>query len=240
MLIALSALIIALAFFINFLMGFGAGLISIPLLGIFLPMTDAVSLVMLFQFLTGAAIIGIYKDVDWLKILALAPSSLIGIVIGVFSLKYINDDYVRIFLAAFIIIYLIKSQLGKDYIGKTVKALGVHGAGFIGGMIGGLVGMGAPFYVVFFKENGMNGKAFRASMIVILFLSYATRLPLSLSVGFVDMALFKQFLIILPAFVIAAIAGQKLHVKIPEKLFQNVTDGLLFVSAISLIAKALT
>lgn len=238
--LALSALIIALAFFINFLMGFGAGLISVPLLGIYMPMADAVSLVMLFQFLTGAAILKIYKQVDWQKIIALAPSSFIGVIIGVFSLKYVNDDYVRLFLAVFILIYLVKSQLGRDYIGATVKKLGTHGAGLIGGLIGGLVGMGAPFYVVFFRENGAQGSVFRANMIVILFLSYVTRLPLSFGIGVVDVTLLKDFLIILPAFVVAAVAGQKLHVKIPEKLFHNVTDGLLIVSSLSLIAKALT
>jgi len=240
MTLLLSAAIIAFAFFIQFLMGFGGGMISIPMLSLFMPIADAVSFVMLFQFLTGVAIFTMYKDVDWKKILILIPSSMIGILIGIFSLKYINDDYVRIFLAAFIFIYLIKSQLGKDYIGAVVKVLGVHGSGLIGGLISGLVGMGAPFYVVFFKESGCEGKTFRANMIVILFLTYLMRVPISVGIGFIDMALFKNFMLVLPAFVIAAFAGQKLHVKVPEHLFQTVTDLLLFVSALSLLVKALT
>ncbi|MFK7839875.1 MAG: sulfite exporter TauE/SafE family protein [Bdellovibrionales bacterium] len=237
--LALSGLIIAFAFFIQFLMGFGGGLVAVPLLGIYMPMADAVNLVMLFQLMTGIAIISIYKDVDWQTIKVLIPSSLIGIVIGVFGLKYINGDAIRIFLALFIILYLAKAHMGKDYIGQSVKKCGTHGAGLAGGFIAGLVGMGAPIYVVFFNENNVSGKTLRANMLVILFLTYLARLPLSAGAGLITPQLFKDFVLIIPAFLLAAFLGQKINTKINEHLFAKIMGVLLLASAISLLAKAL-
>ncbi len=235
--IYITGAIMAFAFFIQILMGFGGGLIAIPLLSLFVPISYAVTLVMIFQFLTGFAVIASRKDIDWSIIKAVMPATCLGIIIGVFGLRYINDDLVRIFLAAFLIIYLLKSIFGIDFIKNSVVKIGDHGVGLLGGFIAGLIGMGAPIYVVYFAEKGIKNASFRANMLTILFISYVLRLPLSAGLGFIDKNMLINAAYILPAFLIAIFLAQKIHLKIPEALFKNIVNILLGLSTIVLLTK---
>src|SRR5258708_33640020 len=61
----LAAIIIAIAFFGESIFGFGGGLISIPLLSLLIGVKGAVTLVLIFQLLTGLLIWKSYKHIDW-------------------------------------------------------------------------------------------------------------------------------------------------------------------------------
>ena len=70
----LTAIIIAVAFFAQSLLGFGGGLLCIPLISLYMPIQDAVSLVMVFQFSMGLLIFKTYKDISWQPIFKMLPT----------------------------------------------------------------------------------------------------------------------------------------------------------------------
>ena len=72
--IAATAAILLAAYFIRGITGFGSGLISVPLLALFLPLTFVVPVILLLDF-TASLVIGGFsrQHVRWRELLILIP-----------------------------------------------------------------------------------------------------------------------------------------------------------------------
>ncbi|MCB1532019.1 MAG: sulfite exporter TauE/SafE family protein [Alphaproteobacteria bacterium] len=234
------ALIIAFGFFVQATMGFGAALISVSILSIFFPIADMVTLVLVFQFMSaGLLTIANRKDVEWRRVFSLMPLTVVGLVFGVLCLKYVNEDYVRIFLAGYILLYLLSARFALNVFKLIVDKSGIHGTGFMGGSLMGLIGMGGPPYAIYLKENTKTHTKFRADLLAIFLVVNIIRLPLSFSIDVASEAIWMMALYTAPFFLFAIWAGHKLHVRIPESIFKIGIDLLLFGSALSLLTKVL-
>lgn len=235
--VLIPALIIGFAFFVESTLGFGGGLVAIPLLGFIFPMSKAVALAAVFQLLMGFLTVKTYRDVAWERWKRFLPGMIVGVLAGSVSIQYFNDDFVRVFLALLIIAYLARSRLRKTYGLITIK--NTDALSFCGGWIMGLIGAGGPLYVVYFREHTSGLKAFRASLIMAFLVTNCLRIPGYLSTGAMDADVLKTAAFALPGFLLALWGGQVLHDRIPVGAFHAFVDILLLVSSLSLITKAL-
>ncbi len=112
--------IIAFAFFTQSLIGFGGGLICIPLLSLFMPVQDVVSMVMVYQFSMGLLIFKIHHHIKWQYLLKMLPATVIGAICGVFLLNYIHGDVMRGILAGYIILHLLRKHTSFDPLGWLI------------------------------------------------------------------------------------------------------------------------
>ncbi len=79
---AMAAILLA-AYFIRGITGFGSGLISVPLLALFLPLKFVVPLILLLDFTASVVIGGLnFKRVKWGEIGVLIPFGVVGVVLG--------------------------------------------------------------------------------------------------------------------------------------------------------------
>ncbi|MCB1651159.1 MAG: sulfite exporter TauE/SafE family protein [Alphaproteobacteria bacterium] len=237
--IFLFAFIASVAFFIQAALGFGGGLVSIPVLSLFMPVHEAVSYIMAFQFLIGLTLFKVYRDVDWSVIRFLLPGTVAGALVGMGLLAYLPQNAVQLFLAIFILLYLAQERLGVQWLKNLVARLGSFVSGFLGGMIAGLIGMGAPIYVLYFKARGMRTASLRANLVLILFLANVVRFPVALSTSLMPVHIVMLVIYTLPFFMFAMWLGVKTHDRLPDVLFRRTVDGALLLSSVSLIAKAL-
>ncbi len=236
--IALATIVIFCSFFTQAAIGFGGGLISIPLTSLFIPVSDAVSFVLIFQFLMGLIIIKTYKHIDFGVLIRLLPGTIIGSLCGILILKNIDANIVRFGLGLFILLYLAENYFKLQIFKKIILKIGGYVTGFIGGILMGVIGMGGPVYVMFLKETIKSTASFHATITTIFFLSHLTRLPASYATSLLTKDILVMSIIAFPAFLLAMWLGYKAHNKISETVFKNIVNMLLLLSAISLIAKA--
>jgi len=234
-----SIIIIPFAFFIQAVMGFGGGLIATPLLALFNPVSESVTFILFFQFSMGLLLFKIYKDIDWKVLVPFIPGMFFGTLAGLYSLAYMNADYIRIILSLFIIFYIINNRLNPTFITKLIERLGTHVVSFAAGWLSGLVGMGAPLYVIYFKERIKEPKQFRASIVAVLFFANVVRLPVSFAAGFVSFEMIQLIILGFPLFLFSLWVGHKVYNHIPEKIFSNLVMTLLLGSVLSLMTKVI-
>lgn len=235
--IILTIAIIFLAFFVQSLAGFGAGLVSIPLLSLYMPIQQAVTLVMIFQFLMGVMIVRTYKDTDWKVLRAMTLPLVAGLLFGFVLLSYVSDRVMAGILIALIGVYLVKARFQIDALGYFLSKGGAAVPGFLGGLQQTLLGTGGPPLLIYFREHCAHSRQMRATVMTVLFFLNVPRLAGSLGMGLINVPLMQTTFWALPFFGVALWLGQVFHDKIPEKKFYIGVDILLLAAALSLAIK---
>ncbi|MGH1403842.1 MAG: sulfite exporter TauE/SafE family protein [Alphaproteobacteria bacterium] len=234
------SLIVAFSFFTQSLLGFGGGLICIPILSLFMPVQDAVSMVMIYQFSMGLLIVKTYKDTQWSHIFKMLPATIIGAICGVLLLNILHGDIIRALLAAYIILHLARKHTSFDPLGKVIRWGDAHLAGALGGTLNAMIGGGGPAFILYLKEKIPSATQFRATIIAMLMISNIPRSIGTISTGLLTTDLFITGMYAFPGFLLALYLGQKLHGKIPQAKFFIAVECLLAISASLLLVKIIT
>lgn len=140
--IVFHAMVIGLSFFIQALMGFGGGLICIPLLSLSMPVQKAVTLVLIFQTLMGFLVFKVYKQIEWELIKKLGLSIFVGLMIGFMGLHFLSERLIAALLILMILMHLMRSRLKIDAFKRVISVGGGKAAGFLGGVQQALLGTG--------------------------------------------------------------------------------------------------
>ncbi|MDR3439496.1 sulfite exporter TauE/SafE family protein [Telmatospirillum sp.] len=241
MIIFYIALIISFSYFVQSAFGFGAGIIAIPLLTLFIDAKDAITIVMIFSFLCGLLVIKLWKDVDWPSIRRLMPGLTVGLVIGLALFSFIDQRFLGIFLAFYIISYVaidyFKPKEVLDLSGRIPVGMQSFISGFLGGVIQGVMGTGGPMLVTYLKSHTNTVNQFRASVIGIFFIANLMRVIVMGSESLIPHRIVESSLAALPFFGIAMYLGCKLPDKFNQKTFHAIINFLLLLSATSVLIK---
>ena len=105
-----AAAVMMLAYFVRGIVGFGSGLISVPLLALFLPLTFVVPLVLLLDFTTSLILGGRdFKRVQLKEVGLLIPFSIVGVILGTQLLMNLPVTPMLLTLAVFVFIFAVVS-----------------------------------------------------------------------------------------------------------------------------------
>jgi len=236
--VALSIVIIFIAYIIKGLSGFGSGLVAIPLLAFIFPLTFIVPVLGLLSY--SGTLMQSYqlrKQVVWADMLPLIPFSLCGIAIAIWLLINVDEKLLVSILGGFVLSYSIYSllPLPNPRGGRKWAVL----AGGLGGMVGALFGTGGPFYVVYLKMRQLNKSQFRATIAMIFFVDGGVRI-----VGYAFNGLYTEqvlwmLVLLFPVLFLGMYVGNHMHVKVEQKRFNQVISVLLMVSGIMLLYKSM-
>lgn len=237
--IALAAAILLAAYFIRGITGFGSGLIAVPLLALFLPLKFVVPLMLLLDFTASIVIGGLhFKKVQWNEISILFPFSLVGVTLGTHLLVRLPQAPMLITLAAFIMIFAVRSLLNWQS-DKPVSRFWAIPASLTGGTVGGLFGTGGPPYVIYLAHRIRDKGALRASLSATFFVEGLMRIASFLLAGLLmTKQLWMSYLVALPIVLAALYAGNRAHIGLDAARMTQLIGGLLMVSGISLLVKA--
>jgi len=236
--LALSIIIIFIAYMVKGLSGFGSGLVAIPLLAFVLPLPFIVPVLGLLSY-SGTVVQGISfrKDAVWRDILPLLPFSLAGITIALWLLINVDVTVLTFILGVFIFCYSVYSLIPTGV--SSGSRLWAIPAGSFAGLIGALFGTGGPFYVLYLKMRQVNKKQFRASITMIFLVDGGARMIGYFSSGLFTSKMLLLVLILLPVLMLAMYLGHHLHIKINEHRFNQVVSVLLLISGTSLAIKSI-
>lgn len=236
---AMAAILLA-AYLIRGITGFGSGLISVPLLALFLPLQFVVPLILLLDFTASIVIGGLnFKRVHWNEIGILIPFGIVGVVLGTSLLVKLPPEPMLIALAVFVFVFAVRSLLNLHG-DKPISRGWAVPASLTGGTVGGLFGTGGPPYVIYLSHRIRDKGELRATLSALFFTEGLTRIASFLVAGLlVTPKVWVAYLVSLPLVMGALYLGGHVHVSLSRDQMTRLVGVLLLVSSVSLLFKAL-
>ncbi|HEY9147066.1 MAG TPA: sulfite exporter TauE/SafE family protein [Thiobacillus sp.] len=238
--IAVMAAILLAAYFIRGITGFGSGLISVPLLALFLPLKFVVPLILLLDFTASVVIGGLhFKRVKWGEIGVLIPLGMVGVVLGTSLLIKLPSGPMLLALAGFVFVFAVRSvfNIRGD---KPISRGWAVPAALTGGTVGALFGTGGPPYVIYLTHRIHDKSDLRATFSALFFTDGLTRIVSFLVAGLLLSAkVWIAYFAALPAMLGALYLGGRAHVGLSHAQMTRLVGVLLLVSSVSLVFKAL-
>lgn len=237
--IFIAAAILAVAYLVRGLAGFGSGLIAVPLLTLLTPLSLGLvvpTIVLLDYMASLSQGVKNRRDIRWREIIPMIPFSLIGVLIALLFMSRSDALLLTKALGVFIILFALYTLSGYTPHKGAARGWGVL-AGVSGGMIGTLFGTGGPFYVTYFKARGLEKGQFRATFAAIFLMDGAGRLTGYATSGYFTVKFLTLVATALPVMAVFLYIGGHIHTRISQATFQRAISMLLIVSGAALLAK---
>ncbi len=235
--LALCAGFLLTAYFVRGIVGFGSGLIAVPLLALILPLPTVVPAVALSDYLASASQgIGNRRDIDWPSLWPLLPFMLIGVLLALYLFHALDPALLTRALGVFVIGYALYTLAGL-HPGRIRSPGRAAPLGALGALIGTLFGTGGPFYVVYLQLWGPTKAQFRATASTVFLIEGSGRLLGYFGAGFFNRDALLVFALALPLMAIGLIAGTRVHTAISESNFKRMISLLLICSGAALLLK---
>ena len=237
--IALPAVVIAYVIF--GVAGFGAALISAPVLAHALPVATIVPLLALLDCvaatINGVRLSGrLAKD----EIVWLVPLMVVGSVAGIYLLLVIPPRPMMLALGAFVVGYAIYGMLAPPptaKIGRRWVAL----FGPLGGIFSGMFGSGGAIYAMYLSRRLSDPDAFRATQTALIGLATLTRGAVFAIAGvYSDWHMLAFALLLAPAMLLGIWIGHHMTLRMPREVFFRLLYLLLVGTGLSLVVRALS
>jgi hypothetical protein len=229
--------VIAVAYFVRGVAGFGSGLIAVPLLLLRLPIHVVVPIVVLLDYLASASQgLKNRQAISWRDIWPALPFMVIGVAIALYAFHAVNARVLTQALALFIMSFALYQLLAKAP-HKSKSRLWAAPAGGFGGLVGTLFGTGGPFYVAYLQLRGLDKTAFRATFATLFLIDGGNRLFGYLVTGLFDVEALLFTAAFLPVMAVSLYAGGHVHVKIGADTFKRAISVLLIASGLVLLLR---
>lgn len=179
------------------------------------------------------------KSIQWDMCIPLSILMLIGNIPGVFMLKAVNPQLVKIifgFVISFIGIEMLlnEKKVKKEKHSKTVMVF----IGLLAGVMCGLYGIGA-LLAVYLGRVMEDTKAFKANLCVVFLTENTFRIFAYTYLGIITADIVKQAVVLIPCMVIGLFVGMKCCEFLDEKVVKKIIIVTLIISGISLIVSNL-
>jgi len=235
--LALCAGFLLTAYGIRGIVGFGSGLIAIPLLALILPLPLVVPAVALTDYLASASQgIGNRRDILWSALIPLVPFLLTGVAVALYLFRQVDPGLLTRSLGVFVICYAGYTLLGL-HPGRIARPHWAAPLGGLGAMVGTLFGTGGPFYVAYLQLWGPSKGQFRATAATAFLIEGSTRMSGYLVAGFFTRDALLLFVMALPLAALGLYAGHHVHTSLGEAAFRRLIGVLLLGSGLALLLR---
>ncbi|MDP3093548.1 MAG: sulfite exporter TauE/SafE family protein [bacterium] len=222
-------IIVILASLVGGTVGFGSNLIAMPLILTFLAKEPAISSMAIANIVLGGFLIRKIPGKANLRLGAiLFLSSLAGMPIGIWILKVIPMEIMKVLVGSLAIFFVLAVCSGKIRLPKSVFLTSV--AGFFSGLLSTSTNMSGPPVVLLLMGQDIPKDEFRKTLTAFF-----------LSIGIVSLLLFfaNQIvnsqgavlgLIAAPFVILGAFFGNMISEKLPQKLFRFLAMAIVLLS----------
>jgi uncharacterized membrane protein YfcA len=228
--------VLFIAYLVRGMVGFGSGLIAVPLLALRFPLPVVVPLVVSLDYI-GSASQGIKnrEHIAWRDQLPLIPFMLLGVGVGLFFLKVVKTAVLSKVLGGFIIVYAMYQLLPA--VPLQASRITAIAWGFLGGAVGALFGTGGPFYVIYFNLRRLENSVFRATFALNYLIDGAIRLIAYAIMGLWQWDTLLALLSALPVAAVGLYVGGRVHTGCSPTTFVRLVSLLLLSSGLALLLK---
>jgi len=219
----LLLIVISFSGFIRGFLGFGSGLITIPILSFLYSPIFAIVFNIIIEIPTTIYLTFIgAKTCKFREIAPMFFSMMVTIPIGTFFLISINEQIIKIFMSFLVIFFVILIASGwrlKSKITKYVLLI----SGILSGLMQGITGMGGPPFATILLSKGDSDNITRGNILI-------------MSTGIVISALFSMYyfslftnellltgIIASPFYILASFSGAYFYNLSGSKYFRNIS-----------------
>jgi uncharacterized membrane protein YfcA len=237
--VALAALVVGVAYIVFGISAFGAALITVPILSHLFPLDFVLPTCALLD-VTAAMTLGarFSRGADFSELKLMVPSCLIGAVLGVTLLVSLPRQATLTAFGVFLVAYGTYALRRGGAMRKVSRAWGAV-AGFSGGALGTIFGVGAPPYAMYLSRRIDDKLALRATLSTMVVFSTAIRALVFAAGGLMLADRLIMFAILLP-FALAGLAfGHRLQGRISRDQLARFMSALVLLIGISVIVRAL-
>jgi len=230
------------AFTVRSAAGFGAVLVAMPMLAFVMPISTAVSVTTALTALTSMHQISRdWRRVAWRHFAIMASYSAVGIGLGFYCIKLLDEHALRRGLGVFLILYALYAlaTAGVSHRAST-RWSGALAAvtGIAGGLLGTLFGAGVgPIYVVYFNALRLEREIFRVTMATVVLLGGFARIAGYASFGFYEPESFVLIAIGLPLVVLGSWLGDRVIRRLDPVKFSWLIGVLILLSGAALLVR---
>ena len=158
------AVTILVAGFVRGYSGFGFSALTIASSALVTNPLHFVAVVVVWEtVMTGQALSGIWKDIDWRRVGLLLVGAMVGMPIGIWALTSISEDAARAVISAYVLAMSLILLAGWKLRGKVGPVANL-GAGLVSGLANA-PGMGGLPVAAFFAAQAMSPAVFRATLV---------------------------------------------------------------------------
>lgn len=210
-------------------MGFGSGLLGMPLLVLVLPLHTAVPTLAAFDYLSSMAQSGLgWRCIRWHQLVILYPFSAAGIALGLYVFDSVSPAILERVFGGFLLIYGLVS-LGPFPALSSSRLWSVP-AGLMGGLAGILFGTGSTFYVVYLQARNLSKSELRATIAMNFIIDGLMRIAAFVAAGFYTGATLSISILLLPVAVVGLLLGARLHLAMTANSFRRAVGVFLIVA----------
>jgi uncharacterized membrane protein YfcA len=218
---------------------FGAALFTVPLLTHFLPLEFVLPMCALIDMSAALALgVRFSREADWSELKWMVPLSAAGAVAGVTLLVNLPRQATIAGIGLFLVAYGVYALRQNEAV-RLVSRAWAPVAGFSGGVLGTLFGIGAPPYAIYLTHRMPDKLAFRATLSSMVIFSVSMRAAVFTASGLMLADRIAGFAMLLPFALAGLWLGNRIHGRISRAGLLRVVAGLLLLIGLSLLARAL-
>jgi uncharacterized membrane protein YfcA len=220
------------------LTGFGFALTSLPLLSIFIAPKTAVPLITICSvFLDGYTLYDARVHVQYKEIITLVVSGITGMIIGTYFLVSLDSQIIRLVIGVVTVLFTIASFMGVKREIQNTRLASIP-VGLLSGILGGSMSISGPPIVLFFNNQNVEKKVFRANLIAYFFCLYVATVPAYFYGNLITVELLQSSAVMVPVMFIGATMGIRLSKKLNETVFKRITLLLILITGVMAILTA--
>jgi uncharacterized protein len=232
------AAIVLLASFTQVIAGFGFGLMSVPLMALAIPVTDAI----VVSTLVGTCVSGWQsihqrKLADRPLVRRLVVAAYVGMPLGIWVFVAVDLRVLKVLLGVAVIaaVVVLATGLNWQHAGPRLDYV----AGFVSGVLNTSVSTNGPPLVFAMQARQLSAEVFRASISAVFALSSIGGLALFIAAGKVTQRGIGAAAIALPAMLLGQVLGYPARKHVHGERFRRLVLVLLTGAAISTIVSGL-
>ena len=222
----------------------GVGLISVALLTAVLPARQSTGVLLLLLLLGDMFAITAYRrHADWRSLLRLAPSVVVGVLVGAVFVARVGDTGLRrsigVVLLALVLVHLWTRRSGamRAEAGDRVRLPRpvTVGAGALAGFTSMVANAGGAVMTIYMLGAGMDVMTFLGTGAWFFFAVNLFKLPFSIALGLVPAQSLVLLVVLAPLVVVGALVGRKVVPHLSAARFEQLVVGFTVLAALNLV-----
>ena len=238
--VLISALVVSAAYVVFGISAFGAALFTVPALSFLFPLDFVLPVCVLLDVSAAIAMGARFsRNADTGELKWMVPLCLIGAVLGVTLLVNLPRQATMIAFGSFLVFYGIYTLRREEGV-HLISRLWAPVAGFSGGLMGTLFGVGAPPYAMYLSHRFTDKAQLRATLSTMVLMSTGIRTLVFAVGGLMLGDHLLMFALLLPFALCGLYAGNRLQGRISREQLGRFISGLVLLIGASVILKAVS
>lgn len=234
---AIAAVVIAGAFVVLGLAGFGNGLVALAFLPLVMSPVTAIVLLTIYTVLATIVIfLPLRADFDPKGMPSLLVGSVLGTPLGVWVLAALPGSTLTRLIGLVLLVVVALEWLGV-YPERLPGRAWALGAGLAAGLLGAAVGTPGPPVVLYMASQGWSPRTVKANLQAFFLVNQAVIVVGYWWTGLLTPALWRDALVFLVPAAVGLVVGMALFARVDQVRFRRIVFAILFASGMLLLVR---